>query len=348
MQTAQIILRHLRRRGPASGSRLARVLGVSRQAVHQHLKSLCERGLILKEGVTRGARYRTAGRGEKAKSVRAVRRVLNLRGLEEDRVFGEISVVMGLDRRAGEQAREIAHYAFTEMLNNAIEHSQSRRGLVEARVDTYACSFLIRDYGVGVFRSMTTKLGLRDENAALFELLKGKRTTAPERHTGEGIFFTSKAVDGITFRSHRLQLTIDNLQPDVVVEETRFLRGTEVRFSVGRRATRRLKDVFATFAPEEYDFRFEKTRVMVRLLGKDYVSRSEARRLLAGLDQFKEIELDFNGVQRLGQGFADEIFRVFRRAHPGAKMRAVNARPALQAMIRHSLDNDTLNDLTIT
>lgn len=347
MRASDSILARLRR-GPVSGSHLARDLGVSRQAVHEHLKSLCERGLILKEGVTRGARYRVAGRGAKTAGVRTVRRALDLRGLQEDLVFGEISTVLGLERHVRERAREIAHYAFTEMLNNAIEHSRSPRGLVEARMDAYTCSFLVRDYGIGLFRSLMAKLGLSDESAALFQLLKGKQTTAPERHTGEGIFFTSKAVDTVTFRSHRLQLTIDNLRADVVVEETRFLKGTEVRFAVGRRSTRCLKDIFAKFAPEEYDFRFEKTRVMVRLLGQDYVSRSEARRLLSGLERFREIELDFSGVQRLGHGFADEVFRIFRQAHPGIKLRAVNAGPALQAMIRHGLDNDTLTNLTIS
>ncbi|MFH0954017.1 MAG: DUF4325 domain-containing protein [Verrucomicrobiota bacterium] len=347
MKASQSILARLRR-GPASGSGLARALGVSRQAVHEHLKALSGHGLIVKEGVTRGARYRIAGRREQGSAVRTVRRLLDLHGLEEDRVFDEISTALGLARRTGERAQEIAQYAFSELLNNAIEHSRSPKGLVEARLDPYACSFVIRDYGIGVFQSMAAKFMLQDESAALFEILKGKRTTAPERHSGEGIFFTSKAVDRILFRSHRLRLEIDNLHPDVVVEEARLLKGTEVRFFVARHARRRLGDVFAKFAPEEFDFRFEKTRVLVRLLGNDYVSRSEARRLLAGLDRFKEIELDFEGVQRLGQGFADEIFRVFRRAHPGIALRAVNVRPPLQAMIRHSLDNTVSSSLTIS
>ena len=135
------------------------------------------------------------------------------------------------------------------------------------------------------------------------------------------------------------------------MEEGRFLKGTEVEFTVGRRVRRALRDVFSQFAPEEYSFQFEKTRVIVRLLGKDYVSRSEARRLVAGLDRFKEVELDFDGVKSLGQGFADEVFRVFPAAHPGIRLSAVRVSPLLQAVIRHGIDNKSIryidNRLTI-
>ena len=148
------------------------------------------------------------------------------------------------------------------------------------------------------------------------ELLKGKVSSLPERHTGEGIFFASKAADAMTFRSHTVQLLFDNRKNDVLVEEKRFVDGTDVEFRLRRRSRRKLSDLFAEFAPERHDYRFEKTRVLVRLFQKDYTSRSEARRLLAGLDRFKEIELDFEGVSRIGQGFADEIFRVFANAHP--------------------------------
>jgi hypothetical protein len=94
--------------------------------------------------------------------------------------------------------------------------------------------------------------------------------------------------------------------------------------------------VFSEFAPEEYDFQFRKTRVLVKLLRKDYVSRSEAKRLLHNLDKFAEIELDMRDVQNLGQGFADEVFRVFATAHPDIVIRFVNASDAVSAMIKHA------------
>jgi biotin operon repressor len=85
----------------------------------------------------------------------------------------------------------------------------------------------------------------------------------------------------------------------------------------------------------QYDFRFQKTRIHVKLLQKDYISRSEARRLLANLEKFSEIKLDFRGVRSIGQGFADEIFRVFINRHPGIIIESENANRVVGAMLRH-------------
>jgi hypothetical protein len=114
-----------------------------------------------------------------------------------------------------------------------------------------------------------------------------------------------------------------------------MLAGTEVRFAVQRSSRRRLDEVFGEFAPAEYDFQFQRTKVLVKLLRQDYVSRSEARRLLANLEKFSEIVLDFRDVASVGQGFADEVFRVFAGRHPAIKITTENASPVVDAMIRH-------------
>jgi hypothetical protein len=77
----------------------------------------------------------------------------------------------------------------------------------------------------------------------------------------------------------------------------------------------------------------------VRLFHQNYISRSEAKRLLYGLDKFKQITLDFKGVNSIGQGFADEIFRVFSDSHPNIELKVENISPALEPMIKHAVDN---------
>jgi hypothetical protein len=44
-------------------------------------------------------------------------------------------------------------------------------------------------------------------------------------------------------------------------------------------------------------------------------------------------------VKSIGQGFADEIFRVFATAHPGVALRRVNVATGIEAVIRHVVDN---------
>jgi hypothetical protein len=76
---------------------------------------------------------------------------------------------------------------------------------------------------------------LPDENSAIGELIKGKTTTMREKHTGEGIFFTSKMADKMFFRSSRTKLFFDNQKKDIFIEEMKKIRGTEVFFSIKKR-----------------------------------------------------------------------------------------------------------------
>lgn len=66
------------------------------------------------------------------------------------------------------------------------------------------------------------------------------------------------------------------------------------------------------------------------------IARSEAKRLLEGHERRSSITLDFAGVERIGQAFADEIFRVFANEHSAVELIAVNALPEVQQMIRRA------------
>ena len=327
------ILAYLARRRSASGGELRSHLGVSRQALSMHIRGLVAAGKVIRSGATRGARYMLATR---APAPATVSRTVRIRGLDEGRVWDELAAGLNLGRALRPNVEAIAHYAFTEMLNNAIEHSEAERCSLRFRFDAGMLSFDIRDPGIGVFHSIASKLHLQGEDAALVELLKGRTTTMREAHTGEGIFFTSRAADRFVLRSHRIQVEWNRLRDDVFVSSPRFFKGTSVSFAIQRNSRLRLESVFAEFAPEEYDFQFQKTRMLVKLLQPDYVSRSEARRLLANLEKFSEIVLDFRGVKSVGQGFADEVFRVFANRHPAIRMTTENTNTAVDAMIRHA------------
>jgi hypothetical protein len=101
----------------------------------------------------------------------------------------------------------------------------------------------------------------------------------------------------------------------------------------------RLKQVFDQFAGNQ-DYEFSKTHVPIKLLqyGADnLVSRSQARRLLSRFEMFKEVILDFEGIEMIGQAFADEIFRVYQNEHPNVRLTPVNASSAVQGMIARAL-----------
>lgn len=75
---------------------------------------------------------------------------------------------------------------------------------------------------------------------------------------------------------------------------------------------------------------------LVRYGDENLVSRSQAKRVLARVERFMEVVLDFRGVSQIGQAFADEIFRVFRLEHPEVNLMAINTNAEIDWMIRRA------------
>ena len=101
-------------------------------------------------------------------------------------------------------------------------------------------------------------------------------------------------------------------------------------------STRQPKDVYEAFTQ---DLSFDKSTIPVKLaqVGPGgLVSRSQAKRVMVGVERFKRATLDFTGVDWIGQGFADEIFRVYRKAHPDIEILTEGANPAVAAMVRRA------------
>ncbi len=220
---------------------------------------------------------------------------------------------------------DIAHHGLTEMVNNAIDHSEGRHLQVMARRDAKRVSLWVMDDGIGIFRKITRALVLPDERLALLELAKGKFTTDPRRHTGEGVFFTSRMFDNFQIVSGDLVFDHDGAKDNDLlsdVEAPAALGGTTVVMTIGLLSERTVKQVFDAFSSGPDDYDFAKTVVPVRLAkvgDENLVSRSQAKRLMQRVDRFRCVVLDFDAVNMIGQAFADEVFRVFANDHPHVK-----------------------------
>jgi len=260
---------------------------------------------------------------------------LTLLGLSEDIVWRRVAENLNLDRES--PAGKIMGYAFTEMLNNAIDHSASEAATITWWVGADQWSFEVRDYGVGAYPKLREGLHLASDFEAVQELSKGKRTTDRQRHTGEGIFFTSKAVDIFRLTSSGVRWTVDNLRHDTALGVVPTSVGTSVVCQIDPQTDRSLAGIFLEFSR---DHAFVTTRPVVKLfeIGTTFVSRSEARRLLDGLEaDFDTVEVDFAGVTDVGQGFVDELLRVWPAAHPDKSVIPINMNPAVQFMIERGL-----------
>ncbi len=322
----QRILAIIAEDGHGVAVRAAEEFGLSRQAVHGHLQGLLRAGEIEAEGKTRARVYRLATLGE------VVRRYTR-EGLREDIVWREMfaPVVEALSKNV----RDIWQYGVTEMVNNAIDHSGSVQVEVGVRRNAVFTDGWVADDGVGIFLKIQHALNLYDAREAILELAKGKLTTDPTHHSGEGIFFASKVFDAFDIRSGRLHFMLGQGELDVLMERPAGAPGTLVLMRLDNDSPRVLKWVFDEFAaPEEYTF--AKTVVPVRLAqyeGEKLVSRSQAKRLYQRFERFRHVVLDFEGVAEIGQAFADELFRVFVAAHPGVELAPINMTEAVAQMV---------------
>ncbi|MBI5751768.1 MAG: DUF4325 domain-containing protein [Hydrogenophilales bacterium] len=313
--------------GSNAAARLAEQYGVSRQSASAWLAKLKQAGEIASIGVGRGVRYHLA-------ILAQVRQVYPRAGLSEDRVWREAIAPALRDLPAN--VRDIWHYAVTEMVNNAIDHSGSERVTVELLRDALNTTVYVADEGEGIFLKIQRALNLYDPHEAILELAKGKLTTDPANHTGEGIFFSSKVMDAFDIRSGTLHFMHDEWEADVLLERPANTPGTLVLMRLANDSGRTLQEVFDQFAaPEEYTF--AKTIVPVRLAqheGEKLVSRSQAKRLTMRFERFQTVVLDFAGVEEIGQAFADEVFRVFHQAHPATALLPTHMTPAVEKMFK--------------
>ena len=121
----------------------------------------------------------------------------------------------------------------------------------------------------------------------------------------------------------------------IEVDDRARRNGTAVTMEIHVDIDQTMKEIFDQYtSADEYDF--SRTHVPISLAkykSEQLISRSQARRVLARFDRFREIMLDFQSVEMIGQGFADEIFRVYRNGHPEIEIATVNTVPAVRDMI---------------
>jgi hypothetical protein len=309
--------------------------GITRQAVSSHLRALIQSGVLTSTGRTRARQYAL-----KALVVGPVPLAISP-ALAEDTVWNDyFSKPFSLLPR---NVLDICYHGFTEMLNNAVDHSEGQRVTVGLNFTAAAVEMAVDDDGVGIFRKIKDSLHLDDERHAILELAKGKMTTDPQHHTGEGIFFTSRMFDRFSILAGGL--LFDHKEPgdDWLIETQEITApGTLVQMRISTRSTRTTREVFARYEPEHNGYGFTKTHVpvdLVRIGQENLVSRSQAKRLLARFERFEEVMLDFNGVKMIGQAFADEIFRVFRNNNPKIRLVWINAAKEVEDMIRRAINN---------
>lgn len=333
------IIQLVNEKGKITASEIVELTGFSRSYVNVALQDLRNESKLILIGKANQAHYIPGTKKallEAKRQLLSVRKILKNNGLAEDTVLDAIKQETGIFLDLKPNVVSILNYGFTEMLNNAIEHSQSKTVEVRMKRTDDAITFSIKDVGIGIFKNIMERKHLRNELEAIQDLLKGKQTTMPQEHSGEGIFFTSKLADTLVIEGSTKKLLFNNVVEDIFLQDIHKIKGTTVVFTINPNTGKVTEDVFKEYTGDSFEF--DRTKVAVRLykMGSLYVSRSQARRILSGLTGFRTLVLDFNHISAIGQAFADEIFRVWQNHNPNVHIQIERANENVKFMINRA------------
>lgn len=305
---------------------VAEAFGISTNTVHSYLRKLQEQNIIVKEK-----------RGE-------YKLVTNTFEYQLSRSMGHLdSETYAFDncfeqhiKNLPDNVYRIWEYAFSEMINNVVDHSAAENLEIRVEQSYLSTNVLIVDNGVGIFNKIRDHFSLPGIDEAICELFKGKLTTDSSNHSGEGIFFSSKMMDHFFIYSSKRIFTTTKYNNDEVfdIDLNETIGGTAVFMSLSNFSQRQAADVFDQYA--SVDGGFTKTRIPLKnIFDTAPISRSQAKRVCNRLDSFLEVEIDFDGLDWMGQGFAHQMFVVYQNAHPDIKLIPTNMSENVQKMYNH-------------
>ena len=329
------ILREVKNHPSDITKHIAKHFSITPQAVNSHIKRLEKGELISSTGIGKGKKYYLG-------DVRECITYFRLEdGFAENDVWREnYSFIF---ENLAENIIDICHYGFTEIVNNVIDHSAGKGVHISVRRNKNNIEIMVIDDGEGIYKRIKRLCKLADERQALLELSKGKLTTDPANHSGEGIFFTSRVFDKFVIESKGLEFSHDHEVEFDFLSDSSIPKdqvGTLVFMVIRRNSKRILQGVFDEYTAGPEDFQFNRTVIPVRLAqygNEKLVSRSQAKRILIRIENFKYVIFDFSEVSFIGQAFADEIFRVYAHRHPEIILTPVNMEEDVTKMIKRAL-----------
>lgn len=316
----------------------AKKFGVTRTTIHRHLTKLIKDNNVLKSGSTKSTSYYLSNSLNLELTYKISPEISEFEIFNKDfeKFFSKLA----------DNLKIIFAYGFTEIFNNALDHSRGSRIIVKTDYENKSWILTISDDGMGIFKSIFSYFKLDDIRESVLQLNKGKMTTDPVRHSGEGIFFTSKVFDRFEIYANELYFLKDNLENDWSLSaHMPVKKGTSIIMTIGDKSKTSLIDIFKKYQDPE-TLAFDRTDIVVELSKIEdeiLISRSQAKRITLGLEKFKHVTLDFSGIKLVGQGFVDELFRVYSNAHPEITFHYINANSDVEFMIKRGLTTGRIN-----
>ena len=236
-------------------------LGIPRATVNRYVNRLVKNGILEATGATRARSYRLRDLQTKSFLFEVNK------NLAEDAILRDN--ITPLLEGIPENIVDILWTGGSEMINNVIDHSNANNMKIVFGINAANVWMKISDDGIGIFEKTKNECKLIDARHALLELSKGKLTTSPKNHSGEGIFFTSRMFSSFILNSRGLIFLRTMEDSDSwLFEDVRagdFFEGTSIKMSIKLSAKHTAREIYERFEDDEDPAGFSKTHVPVRL-----------------------------------------------------------------------------------
>lgn len=351
-EVAEVVESLLSERGGFSSAELSERTGLTRQALHRHLSSWVLEGRLQRQGRARATRY-LPGPGNsscppesrpRGRAPAGLGRTYRVEGLSPQAAWRDLQAWLGSQAPGiGDTALAVLEWVTCELVANGLAHAQSPYLSLRAHADSDRVALALADAGLGAFETLRRKLGASSALDALQWLSNPPATPAagPPDPACRGLRSVSHMVELFELDANGFEWSVDNALGETAVSEVPEVprhssgtgetggAGTEVRVSVALDTQTHPADILA-HRPAIHG-----TRVLaLRDFGRRLFTRSDARRLLEGMDLYAEIVLDFDGIEGTGLGFVDELLRVWPIRHPLTRLRVQGAGAAVAFMLR--------------
>lgn len=317
----------IRNRGEVTNRDIAAVLGLTRQAVHHHLRELVTAGELTLQGAGRGVRYVEG-------NVKQLALTFQLDEEPAESAWPALVARNSLLQNLEVEVGEVLACATEEIVNNAATHSGATSVTLEVGCSGAEIWVKVTDSGVGVFDCLRKHLRLGTLIEAADQLAKGGVSSATG-HRGEGLATIALLSEKLEIEANGFRLVFDNARSDIGFGSSSVHSGTLVRFVTRRDQLVDLAEILGKL--EESPQQHCRARVKLFAGGTDFVSREEATKVARGLERFSTVEIDFSGITHIGVGFIDELFCTWAKAHPKVQLVPVSPTPEIEFL----LDNAT-------
>lgn len=304
--------------------------GVSRQAVHKHMKSLIKDNKVLAHGTTRGRYYELVPTVNFSKSFLVDQFSSDLELIKNH--------IIPHFKSLPKNIYEILEFSASVLISNVIEHSRATKIFCKIYINHDNAHLVVSDNGVGVFKKIARKLKLNDVQLATLELAKGRLTNAPEDLAGAELNAVVRSFDKAKIESSEIALSYKSNDQKWKINNSVQKYGSRIHLIINPFSNKTCSETFFQVFDNENKY----MRIPLNLLQISKIkvmnSRNQVSNALRNVKGYKKIEFDFQNINLIGPTFANALISNTLKNNHSAEINWINSNETIDLLMARAVN----------